>query len=207
MSEVFSISTIRAALEAYVPDTHSSGISPRNAAVAMVLSEAPRGELSALFMQRTEHPGDPWSGQMSFPGGGVEADDPSLIHGAMRETLEEVGLSLEESQCIGRLHDQYGERLKAWQLAVSPFVFYYPEPPPLVHNHEVANTVWVPLSYMGDPKNTVPYTFERDSERWDFPSIQYEQYTIWGLTYRMLRDFYAVLDVELPKDPELEREG
>ena len=203
MSEVWTIESIRAALAAHSAETGASDHSPRNAAVAMVLSEAPTGELAALFMLRAEHPDDPWSGQMSFPGGGVEAEDDSLLHGAMRETLEEVGLPLDESMCLGRLHDHYGGRLKIRQLAVSPFVFYCPEPPPLVHNEEVADTVWVPLAYMSDPTNSVPYQFEGDPERRDFPSFHYHGYTIWGLTFRMVRDFYAILGVELPSDPDM----
>ena len=206
LNNEFFIEDIRAALEAHEPEAEASEASSRNASVAVVLSEAPMGELAMLFMQRAEHPQDPWSGQMSFPGGGVEAHDDTLMHGAMRETLEEVGLPLEESQCIGRLHDQYRGRLALHELAVSPFVFYCPDPPALVHNEEVADTVWVPLSYMADLVNTVPYQFNCDPERRDFPSFHYQEFTIWGLTYRMIRDFFALLDVELPKDPELERD-
>lgn len=200
MNEIFSIEGIGAALAAHTPKTDPSDRAQRNASVALVISHRPMGELAVLFMQRAVHPKDPWSGHMSLPGGGVEEQDTSLMHAAMRETLEEVGLALGEEHYIGRLHDQYGQRLKAWDMAVSPFVFYCPDPPPLVHNEEVADTVWVPLSYMRDPENIALYPFEMGGEQHDFPSFQYRDYTIWGMTYRMLRDFYAVLAVELPGD-------
>lgn len=206
MSKNFSIDSIRAALAAHSPDEQPSLNSERNAAVAIVLSESPVGELAALFMQRAEHPLDPWSGQMSFPGGGVEDHDETLQHAAMRETLEEVGLPLHNEHYLGRLHDQFGGRLKAHLLAVSPFVFYCPDPPPLVHNEEVADTVWVPLSYMSILENSVPFKTPLDPEGREFPSFQYQHYTIWGLTYRMLRDFFALLDIDLPMVPELKKE-
>jgi 8-oxo-dGTP pyrophosphatase MutT (NUDIX family) len=205
MNKTFTIDHIQSALDAHSPNEQPSLDSERNAAVAIVLSEAPKGELAALFMQRAEHPLDPWSGQMSFPGGGVEDHDKTLKYASMRETLEEVGLPLDDTHYMGRLHDQFAGRLKTHLLAVSPFVFYHPDPPPLVHNEEVADTVWVPLSYMVNPKNSVLFNTPLDPEGRAFPSFQYQHYTIWGLTYRMLRDFFALLDMELPMDPELKK--
>ena len=77
------------------------------ASVAVVLREqGPGAEL--LFIERAKHEGDPWSGQMAFPGGRVDAGDTSERHTAQRETFEEVGLSLQEAEYLGRLDDQEG---------------------------------------------------------------------------------------------------
>ncbi len=63
------------------------------AAVALVLRQS-GGGLEALFIKRAEHPDDPWSGHVGLPGGRAESRDQGLVHTAIRETEEEIGLSL-----------------------------------------------------------------------------------------------------------------
>ena len=63
------IEDVRRTLDAHIPDIGPSKEAARNAAVAMVISDQGDRGLSALFIQRAEHPDDPWSGQMAFPGG------------------------------------------------------------------------------------------------------------------------------------------
>jgi 8-oxo-dGTP pyrophosphatase MutT (NUDIX family) len=190
-----------AAMAAHIPDTKASREAIRNAAVAMVLNDRPGLGLSALFIQRAEHPDDPWSGQMAFPGGRFEPFDKTLVRAAIRETREEVGLGLSQDMNLGRLSDVTGGRLSIHRLAVSPFVFYVPGEPVLNPNYEVANTVWVPVEYLGDPSNITPYVFPRDPEKREFPSWQYEGYTIWGLTYRIIGNYLRLFDVQIPGEP------
>lgn len=193
---------VTAVLASHLPDTQASKESVRNAAVAMVVSDRPKTGLSALFIQRATHPGDPWSGQMAFPGGRFEPYDPSLDAAARRETLEEVGLNLDEEMMLGRLNDVSGGRLSVHELAVSPFVYHHPEPSALRPNYEVANTVWVPLEYLGNPGNIAPYVFPKDPMKRDFPSWEYEGYVIWGLTYRIIANYFRLFGVDLPGEPQ-----
>lgn len=190
-------------LNAHVPDTAPSRDARRNAAVAMVVSEVADRGLSTLFIQRAEHPDDPWSGQMALPGGRYEPDDGTLDVAARRETLEEVGLELDESMMIGRLSDVTGGRLGIHSLAVSPFVFHHPEPPGLSLNYEVADTVWVPLAHLGDPANIRPYVFSKDPQQREFPSWDYEGYRIWGLTYRIIASYLDLFGVTIPGESEV----
>ena len=74
------------------------------AAVAVVLGPTSEG-LQLLFIERAQHPDDPWSGHIAFPGGRIEADDPSPRAAAERETLEEVGLDLSTAEYWGRVDD------------------------------------------------------------------------------------------------------
>lgn len=186
------------ALGAHVPDMGPSKVAARTAAVAMVLNDQAGLGLSALFIKRAEHPDDPWSGQMAFPGGRFEPHDKSLDAAARRETLEEVGVELAEDMLIGRLSDVTGGRLTAQNLSVSPFVFDHPGPIELKPNYEVADTVWVPLAYLGDPANIQPYLFPLDPTGRGFPSWQYEGYTIWGLTYRIVASYLHLFGVTIP---------
>jgi 8-oxo-dGTP pyrophosphatase MutT (NUDIX family) len=203
LSVAIHIDEIKTALAGHSPDTSHSESAKRNAAVAMIICEHPEHGLAALFIKRAEHPNDPWSGHMALPGGRHEPEDASFQHAAMRETLEEVGVTITEDMCIGRLHDLYGGRLKEHRMAVCAFVFHMAEVPVITPNYEVADTVWVPIEFMRHPENASDYRFHLDPETRDFPSFQYESYTIWGLTFRILANFYKVLGVEHPGDPEV----
>lgn len=197
------IEDIVTTLGAHIPDTAASKEATLNAAVAMIISDQPDLGLSALFIQRAEHPDDPWSGQMAFPGGRHEPYDRSLVAAACRETLEEVGLELTDEMLVGRLSDVSGGRLSMHRLAVSPFVFHHPDPPETKPNYEVAATVWVPLEHLGDPANIQPYVFDQDPQKREFPSWNYEGYVIWGLTYRIIANYLSLFGVGLPGEPEV----
>ena len=111
----------------------SSGPHRSYAAVAAVLRDTSSG-VEVLLIRRAEHPGDPWSGHMALPGGRQDPDDPDLLHTAMRETSEELGLVLDPSQVIGPLDDlEAVARGRRVGMVVRPFVFHWsaPEPPEL----------------------------------------------------------------------------
>src|SRR5215471_21768996 len=77
----------------------------RFAAVAAILRDR-EGEAEVLLIRRAQKTGDPWSGHMAFPGGRQDPSDLDLLHTAVRETQEEVGLELSPGRnLIGRLDD------------------------------------------------------------------------------------------------------
>lgn len=65
---------------------------------------ARRDELTLLLTRRAAHLKD-HSGQVSFPGGRVAAEDPSPEATALREAREEIGLALAPAAILGRLDD------------------------------------------------------------------------------------------------------
>ena len=71
----------------------------RKAAVLIPLQEI-RGELNLILTQRPMHL-RAHPGQISFPGGKIEASDPSAIIAALREAEEEIGLCRENVDVIG----------------------------------------------------------------------------------------------------------
>jgi 8-oxo-dGTP pyrophosphatase MutT (NUDIX family) len=194
----YGIDAVAERLRAHAPETEASARAQRQAAVAMILREGGAG-LEALFIKRAEHPLDPWSGHMAFPGGRRDHPEESLEQIARRETVEEVGLALEPEMCVGRLSDLDGGRLRRHELSVSPFVFYCPKPPELKLNYEVDDVVWAPLGFLADPGNVRPYRYPADPLQRAFPCFRVDPgYPIWGMTYRMVTDFMKLFGVELP---------
>lgn len=175
------LARIRRRLSVIVPE--EVGAAPR-AAVAAVLRERARGP-EILLIRRAEHPEDPWSGHMAFPGGRHDPTDPSLEHTAVRETAEEVGLDLEvHGQLIARLDDVPTHKTG---LVVRPFVWELATAPGLVPNHEVAEVHWVDLASLARGERDTTYELEWKGQLHAFPAYRVEDRVVWGLTYRMLQ--------------------
>jgi 8-oxo-dGTP pyrophosphatase MutT (NUDIX family) len=179
----------------------ASGARRLQASVAIVLHEDSREGTSTLLIRRAEHAGDPWSGHMAFPGGRRDPADASPDVTAARETFEEVGIELPRP--IGRLDDFFGTRNpRVGEVCVTPFVYEVAPRPPLFPNHEVESVVWIPLRWMLDPVSAVAYRITRpDGREESFPAIQYGDYRVWGLTYRILTGFLELIGRKLPHAP------
>jgi 8-oxo-dGTP pyrophosphatase MutT (NUDIX family) len=166
----------------------------RRAAVAAILrEEQPDRGTEVLLIRRAEHPADPWSGHMAFPGGRFEpGHDASLLDTAVRETREEVGLDLiGRADLLGRLDEveAVARGGRPVGLAIAPYVFHLPGgPPSLVPDPtEVAETVWAPLGPLRDGAADTIYPFQHEGQVHPFPAWDVEGRIVWGLTYRMLR--------------------
>ena len=170
---------------------------PARAAVAMVL-EARADDAHLLFIQRADRPGDPWSGQMAFPGGFWSSVDNEPADTARRETLEEIGLDLAETaRPIARLDDIQGvARGRELPLVITPFLFELLREVELHPNHEVQGTLWVPLAFLGDDANVGTMDYATAGSVMTLPAYRYEGRTIWGLTFRMVRNFVDLLRAE-----------
>ena len=188
-SDRFSLDRIGQALGQRTPRMIEGA--SRAAAVALVLRPSPRG-LEALFIKRAEHPQDPWSGHIGLPGGRAEEGDLSLVHTAVRETGEEIGLDLViERALLGALDETRATaRTRAIDLKIAPFVFQAPDAPDvLTLSDEVAATHWIALHDLFDSAHTASVTLQHTGQTLRFPAIEIHGLTIWGLTLRMLRNF------------------
>jgi len=157
------------------------------AAVALILRDSADG-IELLFIRRAEHPLDPWSGQMAFPGGRAEAGDEDLLATAVRETAEEIGLDLAwAAEPLGALDELRAmARMRSMDLSILPFVFQLVTPAALHLSGEVRSVHWLSLGALlgGDLSSTMDYAHEGQSLQ--FPCIRVDEVVIWGLTYRML---------------------
>lgn len=166
----------------------------RQAAVAAILRAA-RGEPEVLLIRRAEHPRDPWSGHMAFPGGRHDPSDPDLLDTARRETLEELGLDLgRHARLLGMLDEiEAIARGRRTGIVIRPYVFALEEEPELAPNAEVAEVVWAPLAPMlrGENATTLPY--RRDGLDLVLPGYDVGGRVVWGLTYEMLQRLFSLL--------------
>ena len=164
----------------------------RKAAVAAIVRDSGSGA-DLLFIRRAEHPRDPWSGQMGLPGGRIDPGDPSPFAAAIRETAEEIGLDLNvTARSIGQLSEVRTHLpLGAVPHSVVPFVFGVVGEPGLTLNHEVQETVWVPLSFLADERNRHSFTWVRRGIPVPMPCFKFEGRVIWGLTLRIVEELLA----------------
>ncbi len=163
------------------------------AAVAAVLRPGPEPEL--LFIRRAEHPADPWSGHMAFPGGRQNLGDSSPLGAAVRETKEELGLDLEaDARWLGALPPvPASARGRRIPLVIHPFVFSLAGPrPTLVPDPgEVAEALWIPLPVLEAPERRETLVQIYEGEPVPLPCCRYEGRAIWGLTLHMLDTLLA----------------
>jgi 8-oxo-dGTP pyrophosphatase MutT (NUDIX family) len=161
----------------------------RPAAVAMILHEAGEG-ISALFIKRSEQVGDPWSGQIAFPGGRFEAGDGDLLSTAIRETREETGIDLAPAEELGALDDVNPRSPHLPPIVVRPFVFAVPERPTLtISPAEVQRGFWIPFKTLIDPATSTQITMTLRGVPRTFTAYQVDGEIIWGMTERILRLF------------------
>lgn len=155
---------------------------PRAAAVLIPLFWA-GDEWHVLFTRRNaslpEH-----SGQVAFPGGRADPEDPDPETTALRETWEETGILPEHVTTLGRLH----RFLTITNYLVTPIVGLIPWPYPLKPAHEEVSRIFsIPLNWLADPTNyaerqrTLPEPFGSLSV------IYYNEYdgeNLWGASAR-----------------------
>ena len=159
----------------------------KRAAVAIVLRDGSSGP-EMLMIQRAVKEGDPWSGHMGFPGGRKDPGDASDLCCAKRETWEEVGLDLDAyGDLICQLSDvNTGWRADRPEMLVAPFVFVINDHPELALNHEVDDTVWIPIHFLMDDVNRARHQWEWRGETLESDAFTFDQRLIWGLSLMMI---------------------
>lgn len=174
-----------------------AAISGRHAAVALVLRQH-FNQLQMLIIHRAEHDGDPWSGDLAFPGGKVDAEDRTAQAAAEREALEEVGMDLAAAEYLGQLDDLPGAFLP---VRVSCFVYFLPHPVNFTLNYEVANYDWLPLERFHEEARHrhMAFPFRGRTTRQPVVDLIDEAPVLWGITHRLIEQFFDLVEKPMPK--------
>lgn len=166
----------------------------KRAAVAISLRLGVSGP-EMLMIQRAVREGDPWSGHMGFPGGRKDASDATDVACAKRETLEEIGFDLDTyGELICQLSDvNTGWRADRPEMLVAPFIFKVDSTPDFELNHEVDDTLWVPLSFLLDDANRSRHQWDWRGEVLESDAFTYDNRLIWGLSLMMIDELLEII--------------
>lgn len=134
------------------------------------------------------------AGQISFPGGSVEAGDRDPVHTALREAGEETGLPEAAVEVLGVLPAY----LTRTGFEVTPVVgLVEPTFVPVPAAAEVDEVFEVPLAFLMDPAHHERRLVEVDGRARPFYAMPWQaagrSYFIWGATAAMLRNLYQLL--------------
>jgi 8-oxo-dGTP pyrophosphatase MutT (NUDIX family) len=145
--------------------------------------------LHVLLTQRASHLKN-HAGQISFPGGRIEAGDEGPLAAALRETSEEIGLGPEFVTPAGYLPDH----LIVSGYRVTPVVAWVrPGFRLALDATEVEAAFEVPLAHVFDPANHLLRRRQFGDEEVDLYDIPFGERDIWGATAGMLLTFYRLV--------------
>jgi 8-oxo-dGTP pyrophosphatase MutT (NUDIX family) len=158
------------------------------AAVLVPIVDRPEG-LTILLTQRASHLKH-HPGQISFPGGRVEANDAGPWETALRETEEEIGLGREHVSLAGYLADHF---VISGYLVTPAVAFVRTGFELKLDLTEVDEVFEVPLEFILDPANHVPRERRFGGHTFKAVDIPYRRHNIWGATAGMLMSLHRML--------------
>jgi 8-oxo-dGTP pyrophosphatase MutT (NUDIX family) len=153
---------------------------------AVLIPIVDHAEPTVLLTQRAAHLND-HAGQISFPGGKIDATDVSPLDAALREAEEEIGLEREFIDPIGYLDlyaTGFGFRILPTLARIKPGFKLR------INEDEVDDAFEVPLAFLMNPANHQLHSKEfRGMER-SYYAMPFAERYIWGATAGILRVLY-----------------
>jgi 8-oxo-dGTP pyrophosphatase MutT (NUDIX family) len=150
-----------------------------------------RGEAHLVFAQRSTRVGH-HAGQISFPGGRIDAGDPDDLHAALREAEEEVGLPRAAVEPLGLLDDT---ETFATQFVITPFVGVVRGPVAWKPDgEEIERVIEVPVAALLERGCFRVERWERSGVARDVYFYDHPSATIWGATARILKQYLDLIE-------------
>lgn len=165
-------------------------------------------EYHLIFQVRSDNIAQP--GEISFPGGGREPDDRTIIETAIRETQEELGLKREQIEVLAHLDTL----ITPYNMVIRPFIaeiLKYEKMKP--NADEVKEVFTVPLSFFLEnppeeyyidikakinPEKEFPTHLVSPDYNWRVGRdlvlfFHYEDRVIWGLTAKIIENLVQII--------------
>jgi len=167
-----------------------SGKDAREAAV-MILFHPVNDQPHLIFIVRQSYDGV-HSGQISFPGGKREPEDPDLIQTAIRETAEEIGINSKIIRVLGTTSPLF---IPPSNFMVTPVVGYCPTIDNFTpQESEVKEVLTIPFTHFTDGRykkvHTVNASYKRNMM---VPCYRIQEHIIWGATAMMLNELVEII--------------
>ncbi len=154
---------------------------------AVLVPVMPGGTL--VFTRRSEAMSR-HAGEISFPGGLVDAGDASLVETALRETEEELGLPRSAVTVLGALPPVH---TSVSAILVVPFVGMVEGRPAFHPNvEEIAQVLAFPLDALAEAEAEVEWT--RGGRTYRGWAYEMGDHTIWGATARIVHSLLRALE-------------
>lgn len=165
---------------------------PRESAVLLLIYPNENEQPHFVLMQRPPHPGAHGS-QVSLPGGKREEYDASLMHTALRETSEELGVDSTVIEVLGELTSVY---IPPSGFMVYPFIGiteqklrFQPD------SREVKYLIESPVSTLLKPdvikQKKIPIGLSK--LKVNTPYFDIRNHVVWGATAMILSEFKALV--------------
>lgn len=134
------------------------------------------------------------SGEVGFPGGRFELTDEDLIHTALREANEEIGVKMEDVKILGNLTEIF---IGPSNFFVLPVVGYLPYKPEFLPDaREIEDVLEVRLDYFLQPNSISSSTIKIPGDIVRTPYYTLQGHKIWGATAKMINELLAVLSCD-----------
>jgi 8-oxo-dGTP pyrophosphatase MutT (NUDIX family) len=178
-----------------IRETDLAAPRPDSAKVACVLNllHESNGKWHTTLIRRTVNPKDRHSGQISFPGGRYEEQDPSLEMVALREAEEEIGTPIQQIEILGQLTELY---IPVSNFVVHPFVGVYHGTPTFQAQEDEVDKLLTPaLDVFTSPAIRQHTNMNLPDGRIlkEVPYFAIEGEIVWGATAMILSEFLEVL--------------
>ena len=157
---------------------------------AILIAVVDHGDDATVIMTKRAETLRNHTGQVAFPGGRIDPQDPSPEHTALRETQEEIGLGPDHVEVIGRMPDYVsgsGYRIAPVLAIVKPGFHLS------INHEEVDQAFEVPLRFLMDPANHHRGSRFWGEHEWFFYDMPYDGQRIWGVTAGIIRTLYERL--------------
>lgn len=157
--------------------------------VLLLLFPNEQGDLYFPLMVRPDY-GGTHSGQVSLPGGKHELEDEDLMHTALREMEEEMGVTITREQVVGQMTTVY---IPPSNFLVHPFIAIIEEEPKFVPSpNEVAKLFCVNVEELQQDYNRLTKPLKFKGKDVIVPFYQLDSNMVWGATAMMLSEFACI---------------
>lgn len=132
------------------------------------------------------------SAQVGFPGGKLEAEDLSIQDAALRETYEEIGVSIQSIKVLREMTQVY---IPPSNFFVQPYIGITQETPSFIkQDDEVEDIIEVPLIDFLDDTNIITESVSTSYKiNVDVPAFKLNNHVVWGATAMMLSEIKDLL--------------